>query len=392
MMRETKTRRLGLRSEVALRNSVVVQEGPGGDIPAGDGWECVDSTGKAYPAQIAEIASGRRLVGVYVESLEAGQERALELRPSEPPDMRRGVDLNDQPENGRIVVNYSGFLQTIYHYGRENFKPRFYPLTAPCARMGEMEGDSTVYPKSITDDSPPDHIWHRSLWYACGDLNGIDFYLENGGEGRIVHQEFMDVFSGPLFGGFRERLRWVTPEGRELVDDQRSFMMYRLKGQLRVFDIEAAFTALDEPVTFGQTNENALPLIRVADVIDEWDGGTLTLADGTTGGKACFAKRSPWADCSGPLVRRGDEPEIYGIAMLDHPSNRNHPNAWFARSYGPLGTNLPFFDGPLTLAPGETWRLKHRIVVHAGDPWQAGIPERFAEYANGSELSLAREE
>ena len=85
--------------------------------------------------------------------------------------------------------------------------------------------------------------------------------------------------------------------------------MYRLKGQVRMFDVEAAFTALDEPVTFGQTNENALPLIRVADVIDEWDGGTITLADGTSGGKHSFGKRSPWADCSGPLVRRGSEPD-----------------------------------------------------------------------------------
>jgi hypothetical protein len=134
-------------------------------------------------------------------------------------------------------------------------------------------------------------------------------------------------------------------------------------------------------------------LIRVADVIDEWDGGTLTLADGTTGGKDAFARRAEWADCSGPLVRRaGREPEVWGIAMLDHPSNLNHPNAWFARSYGPLGTNLPFFDGPLTLQPGESWTLRHRIVVHPGGPFEAGIPERFAEYADPPVLRLAGKE
>jgi hypothetical protein len=168
--------------------------------------------------------------------------------------------------------------------------------------------------------------------------------------------------------------------------------MYRLKGQIRMFDLEASFTALDEPVTFGQTNENALPLIRVADAIDEWDGGRITLADGTMGGKEAFGRRTEWADCSGPLVRRGTESEWYGIAMLDHPSNRNHPNAWFARSYGPLGTNLPFFDGPLTLAPGETWRLRHRIVIHAGDPWQAGVPARYDEYAKPPNIAIVEEE
>ena len=50
--------------------------------------------------------------------------------------------------------------------------------------------------------------------------------------------------------------------------------------------------------------------------------------------------------------------------MLDHPSNRNHPNAWFVRGYGPVGTNLPYFDGPLTLQPGETWSLRHRMYIH----------------------------
>jgi hypothetical protein len=391
-MRETATLGLVLRTPVDVRNGVVVHELTAADVPPGESWECVGSDGTVFPAQITQTSSGNCLFGVYLESLEAGREFELELRPAQRADASRGIEVRDQPENGWLVVNYSGFLQTIYHYGRENFKPRFYPLTAPCARMGHIDGDDTVYPKSITDDSPPDHIWHRSLWYACGDLNGVDFYLENGGEGRIVHQEFFDLFSGPLLGGFRERLRWTAPDGRELIDDQRSFVMYRLKGQSRVFDLEAAFTALDEPVTFGQTNENALPLIRVADVIDEWDGGMITLADGTKGGKECFGKRSPWADCSGPLVQRGSELEIYGVAMLDHPSNRNHPNAWFARSYGPLGTNLPFFDGPLTLRPGETWRLKHRIIVHAGDPWQADIPARYEEYARPAEITMTGEE
>jgi len=391
-MRETATLGLVLRAPVDVRNGVVVHELRSDGVPPVDSWECVGRDGTAFPAQITQTSSGSRLLGVCIEVLKAGAELSLELRPARRADGRRGIEVRDQPENGRLVVNYSRFLQTIYHYGRENFKPRFYPLTAPCARMGDIDGDDTVYPKSITDDSPPDHIWHRSLWYACGDLNGVDFYLENGGEGRIVHQEFFDLFSGPLFGGFRERLGWTAPDGRELIDDQRSFVMYRLKGQSRVFDLEAAFTALDEPVTFGQTNENALPLIRVADVIDEWDGGTITLADGTTGGKECFGKRSPWADCSGPLVQRGSEREICGIAMLDNPSNRNHPNAWFARSYGPLGTNLPFFDGPLTLRPGETWRLKHRIIVHAGDPWQADIPARYEEYARPAEIAMTGKE
>lgn len=381
--------KLRLEASAEARNCVALGELPAGAAPAGA--YSFDLNRAQHPAQITALSDGRLLVGAYVAELSAGGSANVQLQPDEGA-AGRGIDLLDQPENGRIVVNYSGFLQTIYAYGSDNFKPRFYPITAPCASMGEIDGDDTVYPKSVTDDSPPDHIWHRSLWYAAGVVNeDQDFYLENGGEGRIVHRRFQDLYSGPVFGGFEEELAWVTPDGRELLADRRWFRMYRVKGALRMFDIEAEFTALDEAVTFGQTNENALPLIRVADVIDEWDGGTLTLADGTIGGKAAFGKRAEWADCSGPLVRRAGKEQIWGIAMLDHPSNRNHPNAWFARSYGPLGTNLPFFDGPLTLEPGDSWRLKHRIIIHEGDPWAAEIPARFDEYARPPRISLAGE-
>lgn len=378
-----------LQASAGAKNCVGLGELPSGSTAPGT--YAFELAGTQHAGQVTELSDGRLLVGAYVPEAAAGSSIDLQLQQSEDAS-GRGIDLLDQPENGRIVVNYSGFLQTIYHYGSQNFKPRFYPMTAPCARMGEIDGDETVYPKSITDDSPPDHIWHRSIWYAAGVVNeDQDFYLENGGEGKIVHRRFVDVYSGPVFGGFEEELAWVTPDGRELLADRRGFRMYRIKGAVRMFDIEAEFTALDESVTFGQTNENALPLIRVSDLIDEWDGGTIRLSDGTTGGKAAFGHRAEWADCSGPLVRRAGNEQIWGIAMLDHPSNRNHPNAWFARSYGPLGTNLPYFDGPLTLQPGETWRLKHRIIIHEGDPQSAGIAERFAEYADPPQITIAGE-
>jgi hypothetical protein len=381
---------LRVEAPIALSNTVVTTLlGREQLRPAEAEWELADSSGQRYPTQVSPLSSAEVLIGFYVEELEAGRSLELTLSPRQEPAAGGGVEVVDQPENGRLVINQGGFLQAIYHYGRENFKPYFYPLTVPCVRLGPADGEDTVYPKSITQDSPPDHVWHRSLWYACGDLNGVDFYLEEGGEGRIVHQEFTAVFSGPLFGGFRERLLWIAPDGRKLLAEERAFVLYRLKGLARLFDLETAFTPLNEPVTFGQTIENALPLLRVPDLIDEWDGGRITLADGTTGGREAFGKRAPWADYSGPLVRKpGREPEWWGIAMLDHPSNRNHPNAWFARSFGTLGTNLPLFDGPFTLQPGETWRLRNRFYIHAGSPEEAGVAARYQEYANPPRVTI----
>jgi Methane oxygenase PmoA len=369
---------------------------PSGAATAGD-WEMLDIESQtATPAQLDALESAARVMW-HVKELAPGEKRAYELRPSDAPAKpTSGILLDDQAENGRIVVYYGGLLQTIYHYGMPNYRPRFAPNVAPSGRpdsgVGTTDGSQ---PKSITDDGPPDHTWHRSLWYACGDLNGVDFYLEPAamnagygphvgtGYGRIVHRSFDWVTGGPVWGGFQQRAQWVAPDGAVMLDDVRRFRMYRLKGRLRLWDIEAEFTPHAGSITFGQTNENALPLMRIADIIDEWDGGTMSLSTGLTGSPNCFGQRAEWADCSGPFTRAvAKEPEVYGIAMLDHPSNRNHPNAWFVRGYGPIGTNLPFFDGALTLQPGETWSLKHRMYIHQGYSAEGGVAQRFDEYAS----------
>ena len=366
------------------------------DFTAAGTWEAVDSaSGQETPAQFDAVTGSPRL-SWHVRELAPGEKREYEIRQASGADDKPGIALHHQEETGRIVVYYGGLLQTIYRYGLPAYRPYFAPNVAPSGRAGSgVDSTDGSQPKSITDDGPPDHTWHRSLWYACGDLNGVDFYLEpaamtagygphvGSGYGRIVHRSFDWTVSGPVWGGFQQRVEWVAPDGRVLLDDVRDYRLYRLRGRLRIWDIEAHFTPRTEAVTFGQTNENALPLMRVADIIDEWDGGTMSLSTGATGSPNCFGQRAEWADCSGPFTRAtGREPEIFGIAMLDHPSNRNHPNAWFVRGYGPMGTNLPFFDGPLTLQPGQTWSLRHRLYIHQGFVSEANVAGRFDEYAD----------
>jgi hypothetical protein len=385
------------------RNFVADAELPAGAVMDG-AWEIVDAqSGDAAPAQV-DVVGGAARVAWFVKELAPGEKRQYELRRTAVVgEQQRGIALHDQPENGRTVVYYGGLLQTIYHYGMPNYRPYFAPNVAPAGRpnSGVTSIDGSQ-PKSITDNGPPDHTWHRSLWYACGDLNGVDFYLEPAGMqegygphvgtgyGRIVHRSFDWQVSGPVWGGFQQRAQWVAPDGAILLDDVRRFRMYRLRGRTRMWDIEADFAPhpTGGPVTFGQTNENALPLMRVADIIDEWDGGTMSNSTGAKGSPECHGQRAEWVDVSGPFSRAiGHDPEIFGIAMLDHPSNRNHPNAWFVRGYGPVGTNLPYFDGPLTLQPGETWSLRHRLYVHQGYGAEADVAGRFDEYANPAQAS-----
>ena len=65
------------------------------------------------------------------------------------------------------------------------------------------------------------------------------------------------------------------------------------------------------------------------------------------------------------------------------------PTGWHVRTYG-LFTANPFTtfgaDGSgtaaITLGQGERIRLRHRFVLHVGDPVTAGIEEAFRAYAS----------
>ena len=47
-------------------------------------------------------------------------------------------------------------------------------------------------------DEERDHPHHKSLWFTHGAINGVDFWSD--GKGKIVHDKFVEVSSGPKVG------------------------------------------------------------------------------------------------------------------------------------------------------------------------------------------------
>jgi hypothetical protein len=169
-------------------------------------------------------------------------------------------------------------------------------------------------------------------------------------------------------------LTW-WPDGRDLLADRRWFRMYRLKACWVIFDIEAEFTA--STGRWSSDKQRNAPLIQSGRIDDGWSNSSRCPTD--DGGKAAFGAGGG-ADCSGPLVRRAGKEQVCRI-VLDHPSNRNHRNAWFARLIRAAGTNLAVFDGPLT--PSARVLDWHRITRHEGTRGQRRSA-RFDEYAQAS--------
>jgi hypothetical protein len=296
--------------------------------------------------------------------------------PMKEEDRESGVKLIDQPRNGRLMVFRGKRLITIYNYHPHLFKPYFFPVIGPAG-------------KNVTEDRPADHIHHHSIWFG-GEINGCDVWLERGENGRVVHRRFHLIESGPVFGRALEENVWISGEGRELVEEEREFSISAFKDGSWILDISTRLRASFGDAIFSNTKEAGYPHIRVADIIDELDGGVITSSKGDVGESATFGKRYEWVDYSGPIARDKSGKAIHnGIAMFDSSENPFYPNPWFTRSYGLLCGAEPFhFLGSYTLPAGGSLKLKYRILIHDGDVLRGRVAEQYGVYRERAGVSV----
>jgi hypothetical protein len=133
----------------------------------------------------------------------------------------------------------------------------------------------------------------------------------------------------------------------------------------------------------GDTKEGTFA-IRVVKALDS-PPGHMVNANGASGEKAIWGKRSNWVDYYGRV-----EGEDVGLAIFDHPKNLRAPTYWHARAYGLLAAN-PFGlkqftgdrrqHGEYTIPAGGALIFRYRVFIHHGDPSQAGVDEAYRQFA-----------
>ena len=124
-----------------------------------------------------------------------------------------GVQITQLADRLRVEIN--GQLFTEYHY-KDVPRPYCYPLMGP----GEL-AMTRNWPMQDSPGEEHDHPLHRSLWFAIGALNGHDFWSEEKGFGKTVHEDFPEIKSGKAEGVIRERNKWVAADGTVVCTDER---------------------------------------------------------------------------------------------------------------------------------------------------------------------------
>ncbi|TWU41648.1 hypothetical protein Q31b_31020 [Novipirellula aureliae] len=244
-------------------------------------------------------------------------------------------------------------------------KPIIYPIIGPdeqsMTRHFPMQDDM--------DGESDDHDHQRSFWFTHGEVNGVDFWMDDNHCGHIVQTSgTASIQDDGDTAVIKTGNDWVDPSGKRLLSDEREFRFFTNNGK-RIIECNLVLMATDGDVHFGDTKEGSFG-IRVPSTmkVDAGLGGKITNAEGLHDAEA-WGKRSNWVDYNGPV-----DGKLSGITIHYHPSSFAAPCYWHVRNYGLFAAN-PFgryhFTGGkktegFTVKSGDSIMIRCQTVFYTG--------------------------
>jgi len=331
----------------------------------------LDEIGRQVPAQFVSVDGGREVSWVlrWMSPLGSAKFSVVEDRD---PSYGLKSPLMVQSDGNQISILKGTDLVTTLHHSGDFSKPFLHPLNGPSGA-------------SLTWNGPPDHMHHRSLWVAHGQVNGHDLWSELPGHGVIAAVRAPEAIAGPVYSELRLDLAWQNPRGHELLDERRVIRLWNVPDGQWILDHASVLAAASSDVILGDTKEGGMLCVRVAEWMEVENGGRIENSWGGINEAETWGKKANWCDYSGPM--RG----IWqGVAIFDHASNPRHPTYWHVRDYGLMTANAfgaTAFGGRederggMILEKGSTTAFQYRLYVHAGDARTGQVPSRYLDYA-----------
>lgn len=280
----------------------------------------------------------------------------------------------------------------LYNFDSDHgglYKPFFYPVMGPFGYPITQNGE---FPGSMKS-----HYWHRSLFVAHQNVNGISFWEERQADcGKMVHLEFEEIQSGEA-GKTIERLAWRDLQGQDVLHEKRVMRITVPSLQSYFIDIGIALTAVNGDVTFSATPYNLLacrlrnsmtPLHIKKEYTEKYknlvdftpldQGGVITNSEGKIN-QECKGARARWCDYSGPLP----DGRWAGVTLLDHPSNPRHPTPWHNWNDMTITASFTFHESYI-LKKGDTLTLNYRIYIHPGNLKEDGVEQTWEDFSQSN--------
>lgn len=269
--------------------------------------------------------------------------------------------------NGELHVWQEGKQVATYHFG-DGKQGYLYPLRTVDGRNVVSIGRSA--------DPTDSHRHHKGLWFGCRDVNGVNFWEEDG-RGVIRHKNFPLLKGGPLTAEIREELEWIQEE-EVLLQERRSLTFYRGDESSRLIDVEMRLVPTKDTV-IGRNLFGFMAMRGNSALEPLSGGGCLINGNGGISEEEILWKHSPWCCLAGNLVSGCK----HGFAIFDHPGNPGYPVAWQARDDGFFGPALAC-DKEVFMAKDQEFCLRYRILLfqEAEDRFEALVKDTWEGYRN----------
>jgi len=338
----------------------------------------IDQAGNLIPAQFRQISEGIEASWI-LEDLEPLGSRRFTLVEQGGTGGYEVTQLQPKLAKGQITILHGKDIVMSCHYSREFSKPFVHPLTGPSG-------------SPLTWNGPQDHMHHRSLWVAHGQVNENDLWSEQPGHGNIAAADEPSVVSGPAYSEVRLLLSWQSMAGDGLLDEERTLRLWNLSDKHWLLDHSSLLSATYGDVSLGDTKEGGTLCVRVRESMEVENGGKIENCWGGVNEAETWGRKANWCDYSGPV-----EGAWQGIAVFDHPSNPRHPTYWHVRDYGLMTANVlgvTAFNGRedekggMSLGRGERLAFRYRVYVHNGDALAGDVAGKYIDYVSPSRISL----
>lgn len=260
-------------------------------------------------------------------------------------------------------------------------------------------GRAYFHPVCLTDGTPltwlrpPDHVWHRSVWFSWKFINGINYWEESPDMGRTEMVEAEDRLNPDSSAQVEMTIQYHPPGKSPVLQERRRLNVHAPDREGRyAIDWHGLFTALQQDLVLDRTPLPGEPggksyggyaglSIRLAKETRNW---RISDSEGRSN-MACHGQPARWIRCE--FLHTASNREA-GIAVLDHPQNLRHP----APSFVVLVEEIPFvffspallFKESYTLVSGASLSLRYRILVYPGRAGRGGLESAWKAYAQAS--------
>ena len=347
-------------------------------------WVMADEAGAAVPVQ----QDAKKQLWFILTELKAGQSKTYSLREGKPADAAPAVVAAKEDS----VVKVSVDKRVVLGYQAEKSElPKGY--AASFQRGGYLYPVFSPSGKLVTDDYPPNHKHHHSIWtpWTKTEFEGRhpDFWNMGDKTGTVEFVALDETWSGPVFGGFKSRLKQVDlsakPEPKTALNETWEVLVFRVGlGAMKynLFDLtDTQECASASPLTLPKYHYGGFGIRGNR----KWDGAANAIFLTSEGKerKNGNESRARWSHMGGKV-----DGELAGIAVLDHPGNFGAP--------GPLRIHPtePFLGicvsqlGDWKIEPGKPYVARYRLVTADGPPDKAELERLWNDFAKPPQVAV----